>query len=269
MRCIAGFPFEHPLEVAKIKNQGLPFNTASQVIKCIYLQRGFKGFYDGALPNLGKRCFKESYRWPAVALFHSFWDYILPEKAKLEGAGTKLATAGCIAGIETFIVLPLERLVVSKVNEEGYINFFKRQFSKEGIPSLYHGVTAAFFRHLIVWSTFMITNHYVKREFKRLDPNQQHPIFGLIIANLVIAANLTILGLPMDFIKTQVQMNKELQKMRIHQVMMTLLKKNGIRGFYAGAIFTFLHTNIHALLAGTLLDRITSTEKSSHVSSKD
>jgi hypothetical protein len=256
LRCMVAFPVEQPLEVIKLKNQALPQLTSMQVIKSIYAENRLKGFFHGAIPNLAKRSIKEAYRWPAIAFFHSFWSSVLPDFARLDGAGAKIATAITIAGGEACILLPFERFLVTKVNENGYRAFYEKNFQKNGISSLYPGMFTAFLRQTVSLGVFMTLNHFVKREIHYMDPEQKHPIVGFVVGTAIIAGGLT-LCLPLDFTKTHIQMHTEFQKMRVDQVARALLKKYGAAKGYAGKGPAFLHTLVHAFLGGALLDKIT------------
>jgi Mitochondrial carrier protein len=261
-RSVVAFPIEHTLEVCRAKNQYLPQQSSLKIISLIFKEKGVRGFIDGALPNLARRFFKETYRWPTIAYLHSLWSFHFPKHLKFDGLGPQLATALCIAAIETFGVLPLERLFLAKVNEEGYIKFYKKRVKFEGISALYRGISITFLRHMNVWGVFMASNHYVKRELHRFDPNNQYPVMGPALANVVVAINLTLFGAPLDFMKVQIQLKPAYQRLKISQTAGLFFKWYGIRGFYAGAPFSLFHTLVHAFLAGNILDKITHAGKS-------
>ncbi len=260
-RGLIGFPLEHPFVVAKLKNQGLPYFNSLQVIKSIYLAHGFTGFYAGSIPSLFKRAVKEGYRWPSLAFFHTFWHKVLPGYYPYKDLVITLLTASCIASLETILILPLERLTLSKIHEQGYCRFFKERFKKEGFVSLYHSFSATFFRHITVWTSFMVTNLIVKTQLNKINYFKNHSLQKQVLANVLIAANLTLFGMPLDFIRIQIQLDPTLQKRSLKIVIPLLFQRYGWKGFYKGALFAFLHTNVQALLSGTLLDKITQQSK--------
>jgi hypothetical protein len=261
MRCIAGFPLEHPCEVLKLRNQALPSTSSFYIFKSIFLKSSFKGFYQGAVPNLMRRSVKEGYRWPTIKFFSDWWNKILPEAVKRDGTGTQIAIAASMATVETFLILPLERILLTKVNEQGYVNFYKSKIKKEGPIVLYRGLWVTFLRHLTVWTALMTTNYFVKEKIYSLDSSKNYPFLSILVGNLLIAANLTLWGLPLDFMRTNIQMNAELQQMRINQVAKILYRQHGIQGFYAGVVCVYLQKNIQALFGGALLDKATQSAK--------
>lgn len=261
-RSIAGFPLEHPLEVVKLKSQGMPNTPLKQIIKTIYSENnGLKGFYDGALSNLAKRTVRVSYRWPTVATLHSLWDGILPKTFKDNKTVTYITTSTSIAAVETFLVLPLERLFVSQVNASGYKQFLKNQFKYEGISSLYRGSAATFLNHSSSWSVFMMTNHFVNREYLQIDPKTEYPILGRVGMSAIIAANLTVVDLPLDFTKTQIQMHSKFQKMSTYEVIKVLYKEHGIKGFYSGATCALAHKCIQTIFGSAFFNEMTNSSK--------
>ncbi len=253
IRCAIPFPIEHPLEVAKLKSQGQPSLSPQQVVRTIYQENGLKAFYDGCVSNVAKRTVRVAYRWPTVGALHSYWNRILEDR----GMVTHLATAGSIAGIETACVLPLERLFVSKVNALGYSHFINNQFKYEGVKSLYHGAAATFTNHLTSWTTFMMTNHIAKKMLRQIDPKGEYPILGKCASTVAIAASLTAVDLPLEFIKLQTQMHPHLQKMSLREVAKTLFKQYGLKGFYAGRSFAFVHKGLQTLFGSAFFDQMT------------
>ncbi len=256
IRGILGFPFEHPFEVTKLKNQAHPKASTWSILTSIFKQRGFKGFYDGTLSNLPRRVIKEAYRWPAIAYFHQFWNRSCSDRLRQNGFLPNIATAGCMAILEAGFILPFERILLARLNEGGYRVFFVR-LKGEGGALLYQGITIAFLRHITAWATLMITNLWIKREIKRIDPKHKHYLMGTLAANVIIAANLTLFCLPLDFIKVNIQMHKVYQSQRLSVLIRELSYKYSWRGFYAGAIYVFLQKNVQALMGGAILDKMT------------
>ncbi|MBJ7450139.1 MAG: hypothetical protein JHC93_07280, partial [Parachlamydiales bacterium] len=138
LRGIAGFPLEHPFDVLKLRAHSSPLISTYSVAKNLFQEHNIKGLYLGGYTHFAKLVVKESFRWPVVALSMKFWKRLLPEYEN-NHIIPKLASSVTIALFKSSVLLPVERLMVARVNEEGYRAFFKNRFSKEGISSLYKG----------------------------------------------------------------------------------------------------------------------------------
>lgn len=259
-RVVCGYPIEQPLSASLVKNQGVPRLTSTQTVNSIYKKSGFNGFYTGGAAYTAKKLTKEGYRWPALAVFHSFWNETLPDCLRFSGAGVNVASAGCMATVESAIILPLDRLFVAKVNEEGYLPFFKKLVQERGISSLYSGFSLSAIRNFAVWGVFMNARQFANRKINQLDPQLEHPILGNILSNLFTASSLTVVGAPLDFMKTRVQMTPSIQNVSLYQIAKILINQYGFSGLYSGASFAFLQRNVQAVLGGFLLDKILSSE---------
>lgn len=64
------FPFEHSLELMKLKVQAMLQASSSEVIKEIIRERGLLGFSDTALANLPRRLLREVVRRLVIGYTH-------------------------------------------------------------------------------------------------------------------------------------------------------------------------------------------------------
>jgi len=78
----------------------------------IYKEKGIRGFYAGALPNMTRCLIKNSYRYPLLVGLPSFYKEHLPHAFKEYQALSKLLTGCSIAFFEAVILCPIERLKV-------------------------------------------------------------------------------------------------------------------------------------------------------------
>lgn len=107
----------------------------------------------------------------------------------------------------------------------------------------------------------MAINNEVKKKFDYFDKDRAHPYIRQGVASICIATGLITWALPIDFVKTRIQMDPDLQKTKIISVVRTLLLRHQLSGFYAGALPVFIHTIFHATLGGYILDKIFSQGK--------
>jgi len=127
VRGVTGLPLEHPFETVKTRWQADPlrFSCTKEVMKDIYKEAGFKGFFVGLIPNGTRLILKQSYRWPLMLFLPPFYQRIcssysphLESQSYLAAALEpsvmipKILTGGTIGVVEAAIVCPLERLKV-------------------------------------------------------------------------------------------------------------------------------------------------------------
>lgn len=113
VRTLLGFPFEHPLDSIKTQWQAKPHHKNEfSIVSEIYKEKGIRGFYAGALPNMTRCLIKNSYRYPLLVGLPSFYKEHLPHAFKEYQALSKLLTGCSIAFFEAVILCPIERLKV-------------------------------------------------------------------------------------------------------------------------------------------------------------
>jgi Mitochondrial carrier protein. len=241
----------------KVLAQANPHYSSRQVISQIVKERGLFGFSNTALANLPRRVLKESLRWPMISCTHELLVKQFPKTFTRETIYSKIATGVSVALFDTLIILPLDQLIAYRVKEqERYTAFFQKRFVQEGVSSLYQGVRVNLVRQIVMWTTVMTINHESKRLFDLIDKEQLHPFLRQGVTGVLIGSGFVAWGLPIDFVKTRIQMDPDLQKINASHVFKTLVHRHGFSGFYAGALPTFVHTVFHAALGGYILDKI-------------
>lgn len=265
LRSASGFPFEHPLELMKVEAQSTPKLSNREVINSIVGNKGLKGFggfTNTVLTNFPRRILRESVRWPVIGFTHEQLITRFPHTFTKEGTNSKVVTGVSVAMFDSLIILPIERLIAYRVKEKkSYSEFFRKIFAQDGIGSLYRGVKVNLIYRGVVWTTLMAVNNEAKRKFDIYDKEKAHPYIRQVFTSVLIAAGLITWGLPMDFVKTRIQMDANLQKMKASSVVQTLFRQHEFFGFYAGALPVFIHTIFHATLGGFILDKIFSSNK--------
>ena len=77
-------------------------------------------------------------------------------------------------------------------------------------------------------------NNEMTKVFASLNPKKLPPYAKEITSAVVISTAIVSTLLPVDFVKTQIQMNPDLQRKKISFVVRSLLKQYGFSRFYAG-----------------------------------
>ncbi|HAB99105.1 MAG TPA: hypothetical protein DCE71_04715 [Parachlamydiales bacterium] len=256
------FLIDHPLDVLKFTWQKFPNHTGAQVIGKIVQERGLFGFSDTMLANFPRRIGKEIARWLGIAYTHEQLIGTFPETFTREAVKTKIATGISTAALDCFIILPLEQLMAYRVKEQkGYSAFFQKRFVQDGIPSLYRGLSVNLLRQTLMWSSLMTINCESKRVFDLIDKERLHPFLRQEVASVLFSTAYVTFGLPIDFIKTRIQMDTDLQKIKVSSVVRTLVQRHKFSGFYAGALPVFTQTMIQMTLGGYILDEIFDPQK--------
>lgn len=262
MRSTAGFVLEHPLELVKITAQAQPKDSSWEVTKKIVKEKGIFGLSNTVLTNFPRRLLREVVRWPVIGYTHEKLIKQFPNTFTREGTNSKLVTGLSVALFDSLVILPLEQLMAYRVKEkERYSSFFKKRFIQEGMPSLYRGFGINLIRQGVVWATLMGINNEAKKRFDLFDKDKVHPYLRQGVTSVLIALGLIIWGLPVDFVKARIQMEPNLQKMKLSSVVQTLIRQHGFSAFYAGALPVFIHTVFHATLGGYILDAIFASDK--------
>jgi len=252
-RSIAGFPVEHPLVVLRLRMQGSPLSSQLSVI---FQHSSRKNLYSGGFASFGQRVVREAIRWPSIDVINRMWLKTLPPSLPGREVIKNAALGASVAGLESLVLLPIERLIVAKVNEEGYRSFYQKHFRKVGFRSLYSGLSVNIANNFLGWTTFTTMNYWMKFQVNRTSFSKKYPGLSQFAANAGIASTLMLASLPPNFVKTRIQMEPELQKMRLHKVVALLYQRYGVKGFYTGSACTFVQSLFYAYLAGGVMDRI-------------
>lgn len=257
MRSLCGFPFEHPLELIKTTAQANPHFTLSQVIRSIVQERGLFGFSNTILASLPRRVLREAFRWPMLGYTHDVLVTRYPKVFTREGTSSKVVTGICVALFECIVIHPLDQLIIYRVSQKvAYGEFFRTRFSKSGVTSLYQGVSVNLLRQGLMWTTFMAI---YQESNKRLE-GRCHPYVHQGLTSIFIGLGVVSWGLPLDFIKTRIQMDVSLQQKRLTEVVKDLYRQFGFRGFYSAAGPVFLHSILHATISSIGLKAIFSEQ---------
>ncbi|CAF4382879.1 unnamed protein product [Rotaria sp. Silwood2] len=269
-RTLGGLPFEHPLDTIRTRWQANPTysHNALLVARELYKSKGFLGFYSGAIPNTTRRAIKQTYRWPMMLFFPSFYrNYVLPDRIQQQYPRLpKILTGMSIANFEILVINPLERLKVwlmTSPTRISVLEFFRRCADGRDIArELYRGISAAFYRQNISWVTFLYTDELTKTKLREYRQSENLTHFDLFAAGMIVGLVNTGAMMPFDYVKTQKQ--KFFQN---NQSMMDIFKKTlkteGIGRFYVGWKVYLVQYAIVAILTVNVLEKLEQRFKSS------
>lgn len=231
------FAMEHPLDVVKTCWQANPRITSwGELARGIYLQKGWRGFYAGWIPNTLRAVLKHAYRTPLMLFCH----YIV---MLLWQAEAPVIVGVTIAFLEVGIVQPLERLKVwimtSPYNQRSIRHFVEeRQHC-----TLYQGFSASWPKQVISWVVFLWADYMLRQCW------QTHPMPGdpLIIIPLLVGVANTLAILPLDAIKTHMQCYRADASLSWWGTLNMIKREFGWRGFYVGFGARLIQYSIQAL----------------------
>lgn len=260
IRGLAGFPIEHPLEVAKVSAQAQPLSTSKEVISRIYYQRGVLGFANTFLPNFPRKVIRESARWMIIDFSHRILTDSFPSSFAKNEISIKILTGTSLAFFDSCFLLPFEQLIAYRIKEnEPYRTFYQNRIKKEGIGTLYRGFQANLMRQGVAWSIFLPMNYQLKKTLQACDNQNEHPYLRQAAASVIIGTTLAVVGLPTDFVKVRLQMDNDLQNIRFTEAIKRLFQKYRVKGFYSGfapaLICTIFQSTIKGVIADALLNR--------------
>ncbi len=247
VRCMAGFPIEHSLELFKTTAQANPLLPIAKTILQITKEKGIFGFTNTLLTNLPRRVLREVVRWPIIGYARTTLSQDFPHYFPKNGLAVDFLACSSGVFFDCAFILPLEQLIAYRVKEnERYASFFKNRQIHEIIRNLYCGVGMNLVRQYVFCATYLMLNNETKKEFDVWDKERAHPFLRQGVTSMIIAAGIVAWGLPFDFVKSRVMMDGNLQKMKTTLAIRCLYRQFGFLGFYAGALPTFLHSTFHA-----------------------
>lgn len=247
VRCMAGFPIEHSLELFKTTAQANPLLPLAKTIYRITKEKGIFGLTNTLMTNLPRRVLREVVRWPIIGYAKTTLIQDYPEYFSKDGMAIDFVACGSGVVFDSAFILPLEQLIAYRVKEnERYISFFKNRNACEIVRNLYCGFGMNLVRQYVFFATYLTLNNETKKKFDVWDKSQVHPFLRQGITSVVIALGIVVWGLPFDFVKSRIMMDANLQKMKTTMAVRCLYRQFGFLGFYAGALPTFIHSAFHA-----------------------
>lgn len=244
-RGLLRLPIEHPFDCIKTQWQANPqLKSALRTVNHINSTHGIKGFWNGAAPAAFRNGIKELYRWPLMLCLPHIYNKLLiagnlsQTKHARDSTTAKTLTGLTIAGVESFIICPLERVKVTFITREkasrsvALQSVFKISpnghaakqvstkfiFNNYALRGAFKGMSALFLRQTVAWVSFLVPDTELKklarlrqREKKYhqsgTQPDQCERLSGstlMLIAAVVGLINTTLV-MPIDCVKTNLQ----------------------------------------------------------------
>lgn len=160
----------------------------------------YKGFYEGFIPNALRVSLKNLYRWPMVISFPNFFRAVIPKRLTDRYPGVnKILTGLSIAGIESFIICPLERIKVFLMTNERNVTL--RVFLQENrghlTQNLFHGIKPQLYRQIVSWTTFLWFDFKAKQIARKIHNIESDEHLGestLVLISLAVGAGNTAMS---------------------------------------------------------------------------
>lgn len=260
IRAAIGMPIEYPLDCIKTNWQANPeLKSTKQVVQLIYRQHGIYGFYNGWIPSTVQRTFEQAYRFPLVIAIPKFYKKHLPKNVQSYFSGIDKGLTGItIATFETF-VSPFERIKVWEATKEHRkLSFFSELKNKKSnkIFELYKGVRASYAKSLVSWTTFLLTDHWFKQFAKQYEGKKELNALSLAIVSLSVGIVCTMVVLPIDVVKTHMQMVNPSEHVGILRNITYIIKKYGFRGIIVGWPIKMTTSTLQTALTVTTLEKV-------------
>jgi hypothetical protein len=196
-----GLIVEHPLESIKTQWQDkYTVKSSREIVRSIYSEKGFLGFYRGFIPNFIRVTSKQLYRWPLMLFFPRFFEKNIPQsiKQRFDGA-PKICCGLAIANIEIFIITPLDRLKVyfmttSSSKGKGMFYQFYNTHRGHFFRELCRGLEPSFWRQNVSWVSFLYLDFKVKKLFKKFRNKQSLNILDFFLISIIVGSSNLLAG---------------------------------------------------------------------------
>jgi hypothetical protein len=219
--------FGQPFDLIKTRIQSNPINnkTYSNIIKKIYFNEGFLGFYKGVRAPLISNCIING------VMFHSN-HYI--NKYILKNNNNHFYSGAISGFISSFVISPFElvknRIQVENNYNKKYSTVIKEIYKKK---ILWKGLTPTILREIPACSIYFGTYNYLK---KYLDIRMNNN-FSCIIAGGLSGMSCWFFTYPFDTIKTKIQISNNLKAIDI-------IKKYKFKSYFNGLNIVLLRAAI-------------------------
>ncbi len=249
------FPLEHILERLRLEAQANPEKTTKQAVTNLWNSQGIKGLYSGSRANFFRRTTRETFHWPVMLSINRIWKNIIPEKLNKDNLATNIATGNSMALVQASCILPFERLLIEKTTNEGYLPFLNRMKNTRRLI-LYEGFQATLIRHSIIWDLFFISSYTSNIAFKKLNPDNSHPLLNYIGKSVLTSILVVGAGYPLEFLRNRILMEPKILFNGTLNGFITLFHRFKWKKLYSGAPIMLLHNFFHTLVIQTFIDRI-------------
>lgn len=256
------FGLGHPFDLIKTKLQANPEIKNGLVLsKLIYKKNGILGFYSGGQPNFTRACIKEAYRNPMRGFLKKLYTDTIPSELNRKYPELRnLATGLTMAGFDTFILCPLERMKVwlmTRADNQSFYSFcFKKNSSESLHKILFRGLNVSFIRSGVSWSSYLILEEKIRLYLIKNEIDKNNISFKkqIIIGSLSGAIN-SLLTLPFDAVKTHIQKSSASES-NFFRIFLKIINEHGIWGLYAGWKYRIPSYIIIALITSQNIQRI-------------
>jgi hypothetical protein len=247
--------FEHPLDTLKTYWQAHPSRPSLNVVyNEIYRLKGWRGFYSGAVPNVLRVMFKQSYRYPLMVVVPGVYSNVFHSLVLIS-----MFTGLTIAVIEVFLITPLERLKVWLMTfpkTAGGGRAFLNAMKHHTFAVLYKGLGITALRQIMSWVTFLVVHDQLIWSARHTLGAHVLSLGMLLLISLVEGGINTVVILPIDAVKTNLQKINSSNARTILGVVRYIYSRYGIKGFYTGWSLRLIQYMIHSGFTVSLLEKL-------------
>ncbi len=220
---------EHPLDTIKT-NMQINFDLSfKEVILKIFKAKGLRGFYSGGIPSTAEYLSKHFYRIPLIILLPKFLNSLF----NINHVYNLILSGILIANLEVFIISPLERIKVFLMTflnkDSNYKNVYKYIIKNK---TLYQGTTALILKQNTSWISFYLSNYFIIEFFKFFSQSNNLTSNQLLIGSIFTGLINTILIIPLDTIKSNMQKSQNTNLSFVAQAKQ-IYGSQGCSGFFS------------------------------------
>lgn len=150
----------------------------------------------------------------------------------------------------------LEKLFIAKASDFGLNYFTQEKFEEKKVSLPRGGNTVYFTNQAFSWTAFIVTNRLLKKAIHQMDPENKNPLQNRLFSVAILGATLTLVDLPLEFIRLQIQTNKSLAHLSIPETAKKVLQDSKIKDLYRGCGVAFGIKSVQTLLGALFYQAI-------------
>jgi|JI9StandDraft_1071089.scaffolds.fasta_scaffold03480_11 hypothetical protein len=182
----------HPIDTVRYHLQTSPEKLRClDVIKTIWQRSGFRGFYGGVTPHLGKTVLKQAWLWPMIAGVPA-----RIEKHGIERPYKEVLTGVAIAFVDAAITTPFEKAKITGAAQG-------KKISWQSIKKGWTGASTNFARLSVTMPTFLVTQAYAQSYYSKESSSLTFSELAKI--GIITATVVSIISAPFDAANTRKQ----------------------------------------------------------------
>lgn len=236
-----GSPFDNTKTIKQLN----PNLSYPHILRNIYHERGFFGFYKGFSSSVLQRGLKAMIRTPLMLSSKEAVQQIMPNSS----SGIQSTAAGLLMGFaDTALTNPLEVIKV-KLMTQGQNSSLPKLLRELTLKDLGSGFTFNYAKTSLAWMNFFVVRDLSLLFNEQMTGNKKLSGFGLIMVSSCTSVSKLIITTPPDVIKSHLQQaHKDQHNANARAVIAHIHKQFGYQKLFSGMLPRAVHGFIATLI---------------------